>query len=93
MLSQWGHHMKRGKTDAKAVKLVYDGGFCCKKREKRLDFHSDQSVRALSSLQVKPPEKRIHSLAYVLPRFIWWPLDEQSLSLIREDHPSIEPIK
>jgi len=34
-------------------------------------WHSDQSVRALSSLQVKPPEKRIHSLAYVLPRFIW----------------------
>src|SRR2546421_1631858 len=67
----WGHHMKRGKTYAKAVKLVDDGGFCCKKREKRLDFHSDQSVRALSSLQVKPPEKRIHSLAYVLPRFIW----------------------
>src|SRR6266567_633740 len=33
-----------------------------KKREKRLDFHSDQSVRALSSLQVKPPEKRIHSM-------------------------------
>jgi hypothetical protein len=31
-----GHHMKRGKTYAKAVKLVYDGGFCCKKREKRL---------------------------------------------------------
>ncbi len=28
--------MKRGKTYAKAVKLVYDGGFCCKKREKRL---------------------------------------------------------
>ena len=66
-----GHHIKRGKTYAKAVKLVYDGGFCCKKREKRLDFHSDQSVRALSSLQVKPPEKRIHSLAYVLPRLIW----------------------
>jgi len=31
-----GHHIKRGKTYAKAVKLVYDGGFCCKKREKRL---------------------------------------------------------
>jgi hypothetical protein len=30
------HHMKRGKTYVKAVKLVYDGGFCCKKREKRL---------------------------------------------------------
>jgi hypothetical protein len=28
--------IKRGKTYAKAVKLVYDGGFCCKKREKRL---------------------------------------------------------
>jgi len=26
MLSQWGHHIKRGKTYAKAVKLVYDGG-------------------------------------------------------------------
>jgi hypothetical protein len=34
--SQRGHHIKRGKTYAKAVKLVYDGGFCCKKREKRL---------------------------------------------------------
>src|SRR5260370_2254635 len=94
MLSQWGHHIKRGKTYAKAVKLVYDGGFCCKKREKRLDFHSDQSVRALSSLQVKPPEKRIHSLADVLPRLIWSPLSlpftkplaQRNLRLVTSHH-------
>ena len=71
MLSQWGHHSKRGKTYAKAVKLVYDGGFCCREERKAAYWHSDQSVRALSSLQVKPPEKRIHSLAYVLLRLIW----------------------